>query len=117
MGTEQGARGGGGTEIGFASGIVAALHRSLGSTRGGVQTAAGWTGANEKTVKNWSARRYGRSGQHLIHLARHSDDVLSAFLEMAGRDHLLVGAKLVAAENAIAELLVAVRRLGGNISN
>ena len=44
--------GGGGTEIRFAGEIGAALHRSLGSTRGGVQTAAGWTGANEKTVKN-----------------------------------------------------------------
>lgn len=37
----------------FAAEIAAALHRSLGSIRSGVKTAAFWTGANEKTVKNW----------------------------------------------------------------
>ena len=70
-----------------------------------------WTGANEKTVKNWFSGRYGPSGQHLVDLARHSDEVLGTFLAMAGREDLIVATKLVAAEQAITELLIAVRRL------
>jgi len=99
-------------DSGFAAEIAAALHRSLGSTRAGIKTAAVWTGANEKTVKNWFSGRYGPSGEHLVALARHSDEVLSTFLMMAGRDDLMVVNKLVAAEEAILDLLAALRRLG-----
>lgn len=98
-------------ESGFAATIATALNRSVGSTRAGAKTVAAWTGANEKTVKNWFSGRYGPSGEHLVALARHSDEVLGAFLAMAGREELMVATKLVAAEQAIAELLIAVRRL------
>ena len=83
------------------------------STRSGIKTAAVWTGANEKTVKNWFSGRYGPSGEHLVALARHSDEVLGTFLAMAGRENLMVVTKLVAAEEAIQDLLAAVRSLGG----
>lgn len=108
---------GGSIDAGYATEIAAALQRSLGSSRAGVKTAAMWTGANEKTVKNWFAGRYGPSGGHLVSLARHSDDILGAFLMMSGREHLTVGTKLVAAEKAIVELLAAVRGLGGTGSD
>ncbi|MFC3119631.1 hypothetical protein ACFOHS_20510 [Jhaorihella thermophila] len=72
---------------------------------------AAWTGANEKTVKNWFSATYGPSGAHLIALARHSDEVLSTFLAMAGREDLMVAIKLAAAEEAVEELLKAVRQL------
>lgn len=88
------------------------MRRSLGSTRSGVKTAAGWTGANEKTEKNWFSGRYGPSGEHLVALARHSDEVLGTFLAMAGGEDLIVATKLVAAEEAIRDWLAAVRRLG-----
>lgn len=98
----------------FAAEIAAALHRSLGSTRSGIKAAAAWTGANEKTVKNWFSGRYGPSGEHLVALARQSDAILGAFLMMAGRDNLMVATKLAVAEDAILELLAAVQRLGGS---
>lgn len=98
-------------ESDFAAAIAAALNRSLGPTRAGAKTVSAWTGANEKTVKNWFSGRYGPSGQHLVALARHSDEVLGTFLAMAGREDLMVATKLVAAEQAITELLIAVRRL------
>ena len=98
-------------ESDFAAAIAAALTRSLGPTRAGAKTVSAWTGANEKTVKNWFSGRYGPSGQHLVALARHSDEVLGTFLAMAGREDLMVATKLVAAEQAITELLIAVRRL------
>lgn len=95
----------------FADEIASTLKRSLGDSRAGAKIVASWTGANEKTVKNWFAGRYGPSGEHLVALARHSDEVLEMFLAMAGREGLMVAMKLVAAEQAIEELLVAVRRL------
>ena len=95
----------------FVEEIAAALKRSLGDSRAGVKTVAAWTGANEKTVKNWFSGTYGPSGAHLIALARHSDEVLSTFLAMAGREDLMVAIKLAAAEEAVEELLEAVRQL------
>lgn len=91
--------------------ISAALRRSHGDSRAGAKIVASWTGANEKTVKNWFAGRYGPSGAHLVSLARHSDEVLETFLAAAGRQDLMVAVKLAAAEDAIEELLVAVRAL------
>ena len=72
---------------------------------------ASWTGANEKTVKNWFAGRYGPSGEHLAVLVQRSDEVLSTFLVMAGREDLMAAVKLAAAEKAIIELLEAVRSI------
>ena len=98
----------------FTKEIAAALRHSLGNTGAGVKTVAGWTGANEKTVKNWFSGRYGPSGEHLAALARHSDEVLNAFLLMAGRQDLMVATKLAAAEQAILELLIAVQSLSND---
>lgn len=98
---------------GYAVEIAAALHRALDSTHAGVKIAASWTGANERTAKNWFSGRYGPSGKHLVALARNSDEVLNAFLAMAGRPDLVAAAKLSTAEQAISELLSAVRRLNG----
>lgn len=111
---ENGYDGSGGhqTSGGFADEIASVLKRSLGDSRAGVKTVAAWTGANEKTVKNWFSGTYGPSGAHLIALTRHSDEVLGTFLALAGREHLMVAIKLGAAEDAIADLLDAVRRLG-----
>lgn len=95
----------------FAAEIAAALKRSLGDSRSGAKTVAAWTGANEKTVKNWFSGTYGPSGEHLVALARHSDEVLVTFLAMAGREDLMIAINLETAERAIAELLDAVRRL------
>lgn len=96
----------------FVEEIASALKRSLGDSRAGVKTVAAWTGANEKTVKNWFSGTYGPSGVHLIALVQHSDEVLGTFLAMAGREDLMVAIKLAGAEDAITDLLDAVRRLG-----
>ena len=37
----------------FALEIAAALERTLRDRNTRIKTAAGWTGANERTVKNW----------------------------------------------------------------
>lgn len=100
----------------FATEIAAALRRSFVDGHAGVKTVAGWTGANERTVKNWFSGRYGPSGEHLVALIRHSNEVLNAFLQMAGREDLMVTLKLATAEQAIVELLAALRGLIGTAS-
>jgi BioD-like phosphotransacetylase family protein len=52
--------------------------------------AAGWTAANERTVKHWILGRYTVCGRHLVILAQHSDQVLNAVLTMADRQDLLL---------------------------
>ena len=98
----------------FAAEIASTLKRSLGDSRAGAKIVASWTGANEKTVKNWFAGRYGPSGEHLVAPARHSDEVLGMFFAMGGREELMMAVKLAAAEQAIEELLATVRRLTVN---
>ena len=99
----------------FAVEIAAALRRSLGDSSASAKVVASWTGANEKTVKNWFAGRYGPSGEHLASLVRHSDEALGTFLALAGRQDLMVAVKLDAAEQAIEGLLTAVRQLGRTV--
>jgi len=95
----------------FAKEMAAALNRSLGSTHAGIKTVAAWTGANERTVKNWLSERYAPSAEHLAALVQHSDEVLIAFLALAGRRELMVTIKLAEAERAIMEALIALRAL------
>lgn len=96
---------------GFAGEIAAALRRSAETGGEGIKIVAGWTGANEKTVKNWFSGRYSPRGEHLAVLVQQSDEVLSTFLIMAGRQDLMAVVKLTAAERAIMDLLEAVRSI------
>lgn len=109
----NGVNGGGSpsSETRFATEIAAALKRSLGSTHAAVKTAAVWTGAHERTAKNWFSGRYGPSGEHLVALARNSDEVLHAFLGMAGRPDLIAVVKLAHLEYAAEDLLATIRKL------
>jgi len=93
----------------FAQVIAATLRRELGESRAGVKTVEGWTGANEKTIKNWFAGKYGPSGEHLVAVVRHSDEVLIAFLAMAGRENLKLASSLLAAEQAVTGVLEVLR--------
>ena len=76
----------------FAMKIASALKSELKDRNSRAKLVAGWTGANERTVKNWILGRYAPCGRHLVVLAQHSDQVLNAILSMAGRqDFVLVG--------------------------
>jgi len=70
-----------------------------------VKTVMRWTGAGERTVKNWFAGSSGPSGQHLIALARHSDEVLAVLLALAGRPQTTLAVKLVDIRNRMASML------------
>ncbi len=94
----------------FATRIASALNAELGKTSAHVKIVAAWTGANERTVKNWFAGHYGPSGDHLVTLIKHCDAVLVAVLSMADRDNLLMSSKLEDLERRLAELLDTIRR-------
>lgn len=78
------------TGIDFNKTIAAALRAELGSTHQAVKTVMRWTGASERTVKNWLHGTHGPSGDHFVVLVRHSDEVLKALLTTAGRGSALV---------------------------
>src|SRR5258708_19629472 len=77
-------KGGGG--LSYAGAIAAALRAELGDTHQAVKTVMRWTGACERTVKNWFAGTRGPTGEHLLSLARHSNAVLEAFLRLSRRE-------------------------------
>ena len=83
--------------------IAYALKNQLGTTHQAAKIIMRWTGAGERTVKNWLAGISGPSGQHLVDLLPHSDDVLEVLLLLAGRQQIATAKKLVDARNKLAE--------------
>jgi len=78
----------------YAGTVAEALREELGQSHRAIKTVAGWTGASDRTVKNWLSGANGPSGSHLIALARRSDIVLAALLSLAGRHELMITARL-----------------------
>ncbi len=82
-------------EVNYRQTIAAALHRELKGTHRAVKTTMRWTGASERTAKNWMAGSHGPSGEHLISLMRQSDEVLAGILSLAGRGEAIAAVRLV----------------------
>ena len=93
------------SEIDYATAIAAALREDLGGTHQATKTVMRWTGASERTVKNWLAAKSGPSGEHLVALIRHSDAVFDAFVRLAGRDQAIAAKKLIDARDALVKML------------
>jgi len=70
-----------------------------------------YTGAGERTVKNWFEGKNGPNGKNLVELSRHSDSVLEAFLFMADREEILAGKILVDARDVLLEMLEMIHEL------
>jgi hypothetical protein len=88
----------------FAMKIALALKSELKDRNSRAKMVAGWTGANERTVKNWILGRYAPCGRHLVVLVQHSDQVLDAILSMAGRQDLLLARKVADVKRKVLEL-------------
>jgi hypothetical protein len=69
----------------FATEIAEALHRQCDGLPGGIEMVVQLTGANARTVRNWFEAKNGPSGELLVALCRHSDEVLDTVLRLAGR--------------------------------
>jgi hypothetical protein len=101
----------------YSMAVAYALKSELGSTHQAVKIIRRWTGAGERTVKNWLAGVSGPSGQHLVDLMRHSDEVLAVVLILAGRQQVVATQRLVDARNKLAEAVEQVDTLIGRVQS
>lgn len=92
----------------FSELIAEALRRQYGGTPAAVKTVVRLTRANERAVKNWFDAKNGPSGENLVSLLRHSDEVLETVLALAGRQDLIVARKLTGAREKLKEMLAMI---------
>ena len=85
--------------------IAAALRRELGGSHRAVKTSMNWTGASERTAKNWLAGAHGPAGEHLIELMRHSDEVAETVLALCGRSEICIALELAYLRSALIRML------------
>ena len=89
----------------YATTIAKALRAEFGGAPNATKTVMRWTGASERTVKNWFAGSNGPVGGHLLDLMRHSDQVFDALVDVAGRKKVVTTAKLAAISDALTNAL------------
>lgn len=92
----------------FAKLISTALRTSLRGQSSSIKTVSRWTGANERTVKNWFAGDRAPTGDHFLGLAANSPAVLAAFLAAIQRTDCLVMAEIEEARAKVEAALVAL---------
>jgi hypothetical protein len=101
----------------YASSIADALRTELGQSHRATKTLMRWTGASDRTAKNWLNGSCGPSGTHLIQLARESDIVLAAVLGLAGRNRHMVGADLIRIRTALLDATALLDQVLGSEPN
>lgn len=96
------------TEQDYASLIRQALRDELGGSRAAAKSIMRWTGASNRTARNWLNGAASPSGYHLVCLARESNAVLAAMLSLSGRPELALSADIHAVEVALARAARAI---------
>ena len=91
--------------------ISETLREAFGGTGKSIKTVMGYTGAGERTVKNWFEGKNGPNGENLIKLMRHSDEILETLLMMSSREDVLAGMLLVDARDKLVEMLEIINEL------
>ena len=98
----------------FPEMIAEALRRQYGGNPAAVKVVVRLTRANERAVKNWFDAKNGPSGENLVSLLRHSDEVLETVLALAGRQDLIIARKLTGAREKLKEMLAMIDDLQAN---
>jgi hypothetical protein len=96
----------------YAPVVAEALAAELKGSRRAIKTVTTWTGANERTVKNWLSGRRGPSGQHLIVLLGKSDALLERVLVLAGRRAFIEPRRLEALKAALIQAIETIDAAG-----
>ena len=91
--------------IDFIEAIAQALRREFGQSPAAVKMVVRLTRANPRAVRNWFAANNGPSGENLVVLLRHSEEVLETVLFLAGRHDLITARKLAGAREKLREML------------
>jgi hypothetical protein len=99
----------------YAQLIGEILRAELGNSHQAHKTLMRWTGANERTAKNWLSGANGPSGEHLLLLMRNSDRVFECVLQLSCRPAVLSSQRLAEVRNSLqatADLLTKVIEVG-----
>jgi hypothetical protein len=89
----------------YRQAIGSALSQQLGGAGQAAKATMRWTGASERTAKNWISGSYGPTAEHLIELMRNSDTVLAVVLELAGRNEAMTTERLGLVRNELVDIL------------
>lgn len=89
----------------YREAISDALSQELGGAGRATKSTMRWTGASERTAKNWISGSYGPTGENLIALMKHSDTVFAVVLELAGRSEAISIARLRLVREELAGIL------------
>jgi hypothetical protein len=102
----------------YAFVVATALREELGESHHATKTVIRWTGASERSVKNWFSGTSGPSGEHLIALARHSDEVFATLLILSDRtlDPAVASSKLVELRRKLRETLEFIESMFGEVN-
>jgi hypothetical protein len=92
-------------DLRFCEAISEALRREYGGSPAAVKMVVRLTRTNERAVRNWFAAKNGPSGENLVILLRHSEEVLQTVLFLAGRHDLITARKLTGAREKLHEML------------
>ena len=98
----------------FTAFIAETLRDAFGDSGKAVKMVMAYTGAGERTVKNWFQAKNGPNGANLIELVRHSDEVLEAVLFLSGREEILMVKMLADTRSAVVEMLEIMDQLPTN---
>jgi hypothetical protein len=93
--------------------IAAALKRDLGGSHQAIKASMNWTGASERTAKNWLAGTHGPTGENLIELMRHSDEVAETVLALCGRNDVCISLELACLRTALVRMLTMADEIMG----
>jgi|GEM_PF-1250649 len=102
------------SESEYRQAISTALSQELGDAGQGVKATMRWTGASERTSKNWISGSYGPTAEHLIELMRHSDTVLNVVLGLSGRPEAMTMERIKTARDELADILEELDLLFGS---
>lgn len=102
-----------GNGLPFADAIAAALLLEWGQTRSALKEMGRVTRTNQRTVRNWVDGRNGPSGENLVALMRHSDEVPTTVLELSRRLDLVPASSLMSLRPALVRTVNAIDRCQG----
>jgi hypothetical protein len=85
----------------YASLIADILRTELGNSHQAHKTLMRWTGANERTAKNWLSGSNGPRGEHLLQLMRNSDQIFECVLRLSHRPAVLSNHRLTELRNIL----------------
>jgi len=97
----------------YADAISKALRAELGDGHRATKTVMRWTGASERSAKNWLNGTRAPTGQHLIRLAQESELVTRVFLTLAGRREFATFSDLRIARRALRNALLQIENVLG----